>query len=77
MGARPVSSSRRLHILGSMWALVSSSDSILISLPLYLNSNTSLSMYLFCNSYNNSLFESYMCVLSVNASVLTPHMNSG
>jgi hypothetical protein len=50
MGAHPVSSSRELRILGSMWALVSPSDSILVSLPLCLNSNTSLSMYLFYNS---------------------------
>jgi hypothetical protein len=34
MGARPVSSSRRLHILELMWALVLPSDSILVSLPL-------------------------------------------
>jgi hypothetical protein len=33
MGARPVSSSRGLRILGSMRALVSPSDSILVSLP--------------------------------------------
>jgi hypothetical protein len=30
----PVSSSRGLHILGPMWALVSPSVSILVSLPL-------------------------------------------
>jgi hypothetical protein len=35
MGVRPVSSSRGLRILGPMRALVSSSDSILVSLPLY------------------------------------------
>jgi hypothetical protein len=33
--ARPVSSSRGLHILGPMRAFVSPSDSILVSLPLY------------------------------------------
>jgi hypothetical protein len=32
--ARPVSSSRGLRILGPMWALVSPSGSILVSLPL-------------------------------------------
>jgi hypothetical protein len=35
MGARPVSSSRGLRILGPMRALVSPSDSILVSLLLY------------------------------------------
>jgi hypothetical protein len=35
LGARPVSSSRGLRILGLMRALVSSSDSILVPLPLY------------------------------------------
>jgi hypothetical protein len=34
MGARPVSSSRELRILGPMQNLVSSSDSILVLLPL-------------------------------------------
>jgi hypothetical protein len=45
-----VSSSRGLHILGPMRALVSPSGSILVSLPLrfvFKNSRTSLSMYLF------------------------------
>jgi hypothetical protein len=51
LGARPVSSSRGFRIIGPMQTLVSSSDSISISLPLFFsNSNTSLSMYLFCNS---------------------------
>jgi hypothetical protein len=35
MGARSVSSSRGLRILGPMRALVSPSESILVSLPLY------------------------------------------
>jgi hypothetical protein len=35
LGARPVSSSRGLRILGLMQALVSPSGSILVSLPLY------------------------------------------
>jgi hypothetical protein len=34
MGAHPMSSSKGLRILGSMWALVSPSGSILVSLPL-------------------------------------------
>jgi hypothetical protein len=34
MGARPMSSSRGLRILGPMQALVSSSDSVLVLLPL-------------------------------------------
>jgi hypothetical protein len=34
LGARPVSSSRGLHILGPMRALVLPSDSLLVSLPL-------------------------------------------
>jgi hypothetical protein len=36
LGARPVSSSRGLRILGPMRALVSPSGSILVSLPLCL-----------------------------------------
>jgi hypothetical protein len=35
MGARPVSSSQGHHIVGSMQVLALSSDSILVSLPLY------------------------------------------
>jgi hypothetical protein len=50
LGARPVSSSRGLRILGPMRVLVSPSVSILVSLLLcFKNSRTSLSMYLFCN----------------------------
>jgi hypothetical protein len=35
LGARPMSGSQGLHILGPMWALVLLSDSILDLLPLY------------------------------------------
>jgi hypothetical protein len=37
LGANPVNSSRGLHILGPMRALVSLSDSILVSLPLCIS----------------------------------------
>jgi hypothetical protein len=81
MGARPVSNSRGLHIIGPMRALASSSDSILVSLLLcFLNSDTSLSMYFFCNSRIHviTFYSGYACVvLCINASVLTPRMDPG
>jgi hypothetical protein len=40
MGARPVSSSRGLRIIGPMQALASLIDSILVSLPLYFHTQT-------------------------------------
>jgi hypothetical protein len=73
LGACPVSSSRGLRIIGPMRALVSPSDSILVSL-----SNTSLSMYFFCNSRIHviTLYLGHVCVvLCVNASMLVPRMN--
>jgi hypothetical protein len=69
LGARPMSSSRGLHILGPMGALVPPSDSILVSLPLYfLNLNTSLSTYLFCNSRIHviTLYSNHVCVYYVS-----------
>jgi hypothetical protein len=81
METRPVSSSRGLRIIGPMQALASSSDSILVLLPLcILNSNTSLSMYLFCNLriYVITLYSGHVrVVLCVNALVLTPRMDPG
>jgi hypothetical protein len=64
MRACPVSSSRGLHILGPMRALVSLSDNILVSLPLCLNSSTSLSIYIFCNSRIHviTLYSGHVCV---------------
>jgi hypothetical protein len=49
LGARPVSSSRGLRILGPMWALVSPSGQYFgfASAMFLKNSRTSLSMYLF------------------------------
>jgi hypothetical protein len=73
-------SSRGLHILGLMRVLVSLSGSILVSLPLCLNSNTSLSMYLFCNSIIHiiTLYLGHVhVVLCVNASVLAHRMDPG
>jgi hypothetical protein len=75
-----VSSNRGLHIIGPMRALVLPSSSILVSLSLFLNSNTSLSMYFFCNSRTHviTFYSGHVCdVLCVNASVLTAHMDSG
>jgi hypothetical protein len=66
LGARPVSSSRGLCILGPMRALVSPSGSILVSLPLclFLSSRTSLSMYLLCNFIIHviTLYSGHVCV---------------
>jgi hypothetical protein len=59
-----MSSSQGLRIIGPMRALVSPSDSILVSLLLCLNSNTSLSMYFFCNSRTHviTLYSGHECV---------------
>jgi hypothetical protein len=80
MGARPVSSSRGLHILGLIHALVSPSGSILVLLPLRFKLEHFI-IYVFPlylkNSCNNSLFGPCMCVLCVNALVLAPHMDPG
>jgi hypothetical protein len=64
LGARPVSSSRGIRILGPMRTLVSPSDSILVSLHYVLNSYTSLSMYLFCNSITHviTFYSGHVCV---------------
>jgi hypothetical protein len=65
LGARPVSSSRGLRILGPVWALVSPSGSIFwFRLRYVLNSNTSLPLYLFCNSrmYVITLYSGHVCV---------------
>jgi hypothetical protein len=76
-----MSSRRGLHIIGLMRALVSSSGSILDSLPLcFQPSNTSLSMYFFYNSRTHviTIYSGHVCViLCVNASVLTNSMDPG
>jgi hypothetical protein len=80
MGARPVSSSRGLRILGPMRTLVSPSDSILVSLPLDFKLEhfiIYISLLQLKNSCNNSLFGPCMCVLCVNASVLAPYIDPG
>jgi hypothetical protein len=73
-----VSSSRGFRILGPMRALISLSGSILVSLPLCLKLKNFI-IYVSClyikNSCNNSVFGACMCVLCVNVSVLTPHMD--
>jgi hypothetical protein len=63
-----MSNSRGLRILEPMRAFVSSSESILVSLPLCLNSNTSLSMYLLCNSRTRviTLYSDHVCVYYVS-----------
>jgi hypothetical protein len=66
MGARPMSSSRGLRIIGLMRALASSSDNILgFTSTVFLNSNTSLSMYFFCNSRRHviTLYSGHVCVV--------------
>jgi hypothetical protein len=73
-----VSSSRGLHILGPMRALVSPSGSILVSLLLCFELKHVIiyvSLLYLKNSCNNSVIGPCMCVLCVNASVLAPHMD--
>jgi hypothetical protein len=73
-----VSSSRGLRIIGLMWALVSSSEYFGFASTMFLNSNTILSMYFFCNSRIHiiTLYPGHVCVvLCINASVLTPRMD--
>jgi hypothetical protein len=80
MGARPMSSSRGLHILGLMRALVSSSDSVLVSLPLCFKPERFIIHLFLCNSRIHviTLYSGHVCViLCVNASMLAPRMNSG
>jgi hypothetical protein len=76
-----MSNNRGFCIIGPMRTLVSPSGSILVSLPLcFLNSNTSLSMYFFCNSRIHviTLYSSHVCVvLCINASVLAPLIDPG
>jgi hypothetical protein len=75
-----VNSSRGLRIIGLMRALVSLSDSIWFHFRYVLNSNTSLSMYFFCNSriLVITLYLGHVCVvLSINALVLAPCMDPG
>jgi hypothetical protein len=76
-----VSSHRGLRIIGPMWALVSSSGSILVSLPLCFQPlNTSLSMYFFCNSRTHVItpYSGHLCVvLYVNASMSITRMDPG
>jgi hypothetical protein len=75
-----VSSTRGLRILGPMQALISSSGSILFRFRYVFKLKHFIiyvSLLQLKNSCNNSLFESCMCVLCINASVLTPRMNPG
>jgi hypothetical protein len=80
MGARPVSTSRGLHILGLMQAPVSPSDSILVSLPLCFKLEHLIiyvSLLQLKNLCNNSLFGPCMRVLCVNTSLLAPITDPG
>jgi hypothetical protein len=73
-----MSSSRRLRIIGLMRALVSSSDSILVSLRLCFKLEHFIIYAFLCNSRIHviTLYSGHVyVVLYVNASVLTPHMN--
>jgi hypothetical protein len=68
-----MSSSRGLRIIGPMWALVPSSDSILVSLPLCFKLDHFIIYVFLCNSRIHviTLYSSHVCVvLYVNASVL-------
>jgi hypothetical protein len=80
MGARPMSSSRGLRILGPMRAFVMSSDSILVSLPLCFKLEHFIIYAFPCKSRIHiiTLYSGHACVvLCINASVLTPHMDLG
>jgi hypothetical protein len=80
LGARPVSSSRELCIIGLMRALVLSSASILVSLPLCFKREPFIIYVFLCNSRTNviTLYLGHICdVLCVNVSVLTTRMDSG
>jgi hypothetical protein len=75
-----VSSSRGLHIIGPMRALVSPSDSILISLPLCFKLEHFIIYVFHCNSRIHviTLYSGHVCVvLCVNVSVLAPRMDPG
>jgi hypothetical protein len=75
-----MSSSRGLHIIGPMWALVSSTDSILASLPLCFKIKHFIIYVFLCNSRIHVItpYSGHVCVvLCVNASVLAPHMDLG
>jgi hypothetical protein len=75
-----VSSSRELRIMGPMQALVSPSDSILISLSLYFKLEHFIIYVFLCNSRIHviTLYSGHVCVvLCVNVSVLIPHMDHG
>jgi hypothetical protein len=72
-----VSSSRGLRIIGSMRALASSSDSILISLLQYFKFEHFIIYVFLCKSRIHviTLYSGHVCVvLCVNASVLAPRM---
>jgi hypothetical protein len=75
-----MSSSRGLHILGPMRALVSPSDSILVPLLLCFKLDHFIIYVPFCNSRIHviTLYSGHVCVvLCVNASVLAPRMDPG
>jgi hypothetical protein len=82
LGARSVSSSRGLRILGSMRTLVLSSGSILVSLPLCLF--LKLENFIIYVSLSNSrihvitLYSGHVCVYYASMlSVLAPRMDPG
>jgi hypothetical protein len=75
-----VSSSQGLRIIGPMRALISPSESILVSLPLCFKlKHFIISVFLYNSRIHViTLYLSHVCVvLCVNASVLTPHMDPG
>jgi hypothetical protein len=74
----PVSSSRGLCIIGSVRPLVSSSASILVSLPLCFKLEYFIIYVILCNSIIHvitSISDHVCIVLYVNASMLTSHMD--
>jgi hypothetical protein len=80
LGAHPVSSRRGLRIIELMQALVSPSDSILVSLPLCFKLEHFIIHVFLCNSRIHviTLYLGHVCVvLCINASVLAPRMNHG
>jgi hypothetical protein len=80
LGARSVSNSRELRIIGLMRALVSPSDSTLVLLLLCFKLEHFIIYVFICNSRIHviTIYSGHVCVvLCVNASALAPRMNPG
>jgi hypothetical protein len=75
-----MSNRRGLRIIGSMWALVSPSDSILVSFLLCFKLEHFIFYVFLCNSRIRAitLYSGHVCVvICINASMLAPRMDPG